>query len=167
MSTGALTLRGTELKGRQIVIRAQGTVTIEDNITYKNAKSSHFAELPQLIIISESGNIVIGENVERLDAWLIAKRGYVSTCGAVAGHWTDGLTASVCNKRLMVNGPVIADKIYLRRTFGESGSGDHDHPGVPAETFNLRPDVYLYGYSRTQGAGSISTMYTKELPPRL
>ena len=165
-TTGDITLAnpsGQSLSGKRIALRAQGNVTIADNITYGNGPYATAAELPQLVVIAESGNIVIAEGVTRLDAWLIAKNGYVSTCEVPSGvNWTSGLSALVCDKQLTINGPILARNLYLRRTYGDAAN-----PGTPAEILNLRPDVYLYGFSKTRNTGSIRTMYVKELAPRL
>ena len=165
-TTGDITLAnpsGQSLSGKRIALRAQGNVTIADNITYGNGPYATAAELPQLVVIAESGNIVIAEGVTRLDAWLIAKNGYVSTCGVPSGvNWTSDLSALVCDKQLTINGPILARNLYLRRTYGDAAN-----PGTPAEILNLRPDVYLYGFSKTRNTGSIRTMYVKELAPRL
>lgn len=165
-TTGDITLAnpsGQSLSDKRIALRAQGNVTIADNITYGNGPYATAAELPQLVVIAESGNIVIAEGVTRLDAWLIAKNGYVSTCGVPSGvNWTSDLSALVCDKQLTINGPILARNLYLRRTYGDAAN-----PGTPAEILNLRPDVYLYGFSKTRNTGSIRTMYVKELAPRL
>ena len=152
--------------GNRIVLKnPDATVRITGNITYSEGPHSSSASLPQLIIIAK--DIIVEEGVSRVDAWLISDNGYVSTCGAVNGtNWSEGLKESVCNNRLTVNGPIISDKLYLRRTFGESGDQPGSNPGTPAEIINLRPDAYLYGSSESQASGSIRTMNIKELPPR-
>ena len=87
----------------------------------------------------------------------------MSTCEVPSGvNWTSGLSALVCDKQLTINGPILAQNLYLRRTYGDAAN-----PGTPAEILNLRPDVYLYGFSKTRNTGSIRTMYVKELAPRL
>lgn len=163
---GDLTLGGGEIN-QKVVIRSTGTVTITGDITYANGPYASSSVVPQLIIIAK--NIVINDNVGRVDAWLVADTdgGYVSTCGAVSGtNWSDGLNATVCAGRLTVNGPIVADHLYLKRTFGESGDQPDNNPGTPAEIINLRPDAYLYASSQSQSTGSIRTMNIKELPPR-
>ena len=162
--TGDLVIDGGEVQGK-VVVQATGRVTITGDLTYANGPYASTKDLPQLIIIARE--IVIDEGVARVDAWLIAQNGYVSTCGAVSGtNWTEGLNATTCSGRLTVNGPIIAKHVYLRRTFGESGDQPDNNPGTPAETLNLRPDAYLYGSSQSQSTGSIRTMHLKELPPR-
>ena len=163
---GDLTLGGGEIN-QKVVVRSTGTVTINGDITYANGPYASSSVVPQLIIIAK--NIVINDNVGRVDAWLVADTdgGYVSTCGAVSGsNWSDGLNATVCAGRLTVNGPIVADHLYLKRTFGESGDQPDNNPGTPAEIINLRSDAYLYASSQSQSTGSIRTMNIKELPPR-
>lgn len=163
---------GTINKGRWIVLNApSSTVTITGNILYTSDTLQSARDIPQLIIIAK--NIIIADTVTRIDSWLVAKGattlvdGKINTCGTVGGVAlveTDPLTADICNQQLTVNGPVMANKLFLRRTFG-SGTGTAS--GDPAEIFNLRPDAYMWAASRSQSNGRIQTVYSTELPPRL
>lgn len=165
---GNISLNASDLSsGKAIVIKSTGTVTIKGNITYANNRYSSVAQLPQLII--SATNIVIDPSVGRVDAWLIAK-GYVSTCKSVniTNPWAD---AAGCGGQLIINGPIMANSLYLRRTYGAQHDGPSKnnpsmHPGTPAEIINLRPDVYLWGRGRSSETGSIRTMTIRELPPR-
>lgn len=160
---GNLTLDGGTIPaGTTVVIRATGRVTIAGDISYAPGPYSSSSDMPQLVIIAH--DIVIDGAVERVDAWLVAKDGYVSTCGAVASpsQWLDGITGSACDKKLTINGPVVANKLYLRRTHG-AVSGDRH---APAETLNLRPDTYLWARGQADSNASIRTTHVKELPPR-
>lgn len=147
------------------VVKTAGTVTITQDIISDDAtEHTTIAGLPQHIIIAK--NIIIQPEVTRVDAWLISQSedGYISTCGAV-GEMTNpfaGLTASICDRQLRITGPVIAEHLFLRRT---AGSG-RDDPGAPAEIINIRPDTYLWAYSKSMEISPIKTMYVRELPPR-
>ena len=147
------------------VVKTAGTVTITQNITSDDATQyTTIAGLPQHIIIAK--NIIIKPEVTRVDAWLISQSedGYISTCGVVSNPNEPfaGLSASVCNQQLRITGPVIAEHLFLRRT---AGSG-RDDPGAPAEIINIRPDTYLWAYSKSMEISPIKTMYVRELPPR-
>ena len=161
-STGNLTITGGEVPlGKTIIVKSTGTVTISDDVRYANGSIADTAQLPQLVIVAQ--NIIITDAALRVDAWLIARGGYVSTCNAVSGTWTDGLSSNACNAApLQINGPIIADHLYLRRTGGSDGAS----PNAPAEVLNLRPDTYLWAYGQTRNTTSIKTMYVRELPPR-
>jgi len=147
--------------GKTVILKVKGTVTIADNQTYNSdnggGKYKSILELPQLIIIANK--IVINSNVDTVDAWLIAKGtdGIIETCEIEAK------TVNECAKNLTVNGPVMAQKLYLRRT-GGSGSGSAS--GDPAEVFNLRADAYLWAIGRASGSVRVYTVNTTELPPR-
>lgn len=78
-------------------------------------------------------------------------------------HVNYRLSASTCNRELRVNGPVIAESLWLRRT---AGSGTGEASGDPAEVFNLRPDAYLWAKGQAQGRGIWQNTSAKELPPR-
>jgi hypothetical protein len=156
---GNITLNASELdQGKSIIIKATGTVTITDNQTYNDGPYTSTSQLPQLVIIAN--NIIINSNVTEVDAWLVATanaNSSIKTCDQV------GNTVDLCNQPLTVNGPVMANHLYLYRT---AGSGTDIHSGDPAEIFNLRPDVYLWAYNNASNSGKIQTTYITELPPR-
>lgn len=158
---------GSLAKGRWVVIYAPDrTVRISGDITYANGPFTVLEDIPQLVIIAR--NIDINASVTQIDSWLIAKplengsQGIINTCREKGT--TDGLTVSDCKNLLTVNGPVMANKLYLRRT---AGSGSAPTTGEPAERFNLRPDAYLWAYTRANTTLRANTVYVRELPPRL
>ncbi len=158
---GNLTIQGgTVQQGKTIVIRATGTVTIAGDLLYEAGPYTSSSAIPQLVIIAAS--IVVNDTVQNVNAWLVAPAGSVSTCGAVTGGWLAGINSTVCTQPLQINGPVVADRLYLRRTHG----GERANPGLPAEILNLRPDAYLWAYGQSRTSGAIKTTYTRELPPR-
>ncbi len=164
-AAGSLRLSGNVSSGKRIIIKTTGAVEITGNITYDNGPYSSLSAVPQLVISANS--IAISESVNEVNGWMIANRAsgsYVSTCGAVASAatWTSGLSSTVCNQPLRVNGVIVTNHLYLRRTFGAEKASRH----VPAETLNLRPDVYLWSSSESSDSGAISTMKIRELPPR-
>jgi hypothetical protein len=155
------------VKNQWIVINAPNTdVTITGDIKYENGSFQSIGQIPQMVIIAK--NIHIAANVGQVDAWLIAQgskaanTGILDTC-AISNDYTTKLSVNVCNAPLTVNGPVMAQELWLRRT---GGSGFDDASGDPAEVFNLRPDAYLWGYARASTSGRVQTVYTQELPPR-
>lgn len=155
-------------KGRWVVINDPGVdVTITSNLNYANNTLSQIDDIPQIVIIAR--NITIAPNVTNVDAWLIAvgtgANGYVNTCGSVpAGAPTSAnLNTGTCNTKLTVNGPVMANKLYMYRT---AGSGTGTAIDDPAEVFNLRADAYIWASAYSPGNGRVPTVSTKELPPR-
>lgn len=156
---------GTVQKGQSYVIRATGTVTISGDIHYTNAKLNSLTDIPQLIIIGQ--NIKIADTVTNIDAWLIAEgntdgsNGVLDTCGVMNGTVnnddTTALTTTMCNAPLTVNGPVMAQKLWLRRTGGDGQAS--------AEVLNMRADAYLWAFTQAKSSGKAITTYTKELPP--
>lgn len=153
---GNVTLQGGDNipKGRQVVVHANN-VTINNSIAYEDGYAN-LREIPQVIIIAE-GNISVAPDVERIDAWLIAKD-TLYTCNE-----RQALTIDVCNRELVMNGPVAANEVSLRRTHG---SDSEDNRDKPAELFNLRPDALLSAYARALGRDRAQTVYQVELPPR-
>lgn len=171
-----VTLTGTTIpRGNTIVIVASGTVTIDGNIIYEDIPYTNIRDIPQVIIRAPTINI--RNSATQVDAWLLATAidsdgdgdidnedapGILNTCSDVAID--ANLSANICNNRLMINGPVVADAVYLRRTAG-SGSLEAER-GEPAEVFNLRADAYLWANAYGSGTGRAQTVHTKELSPR-
>ncbi len=170
---GDLALQPSDLApGKSVILKVSGTVTIAGNQTYNPDNNGHKytsgSQLPQLVVVASK--IVINNNVTNVDAWLVAS-GVVETCntGSLTYQLSSSpvdlrLTSNKCNNQLTVNGPVIANQLWLRRT---AGSGPGVASGDPAEIFNLRPDTYLWLYARSLTGGHIQTVYNTELPPRL
>ncbi len=157
-----LTIQGGTLPaGRSVVIYAPNNdVTINGNLTYTTGALSSAGQVPQLVIIAR--NITVNESVSQVDAWLVARttgHGNIYTCNVS----TSALRSTNCTNRLTVNGPVISNKIHLRRTAGATRGAD---AARPAESFNLRPDAYLWGISQGADTGRIPTTMVRELPPR-
>lgn len=153
-------------RGKWIVINdPSATVTVTSNINYTNATFTGIDDIPQVVIIAN--NIIIAPGVTNVDAWLIAtgtgSNGYINTCGAVAAGSPSGINSNNCGNLLTVNGPVTANKLYLYRT---AGSGVGVDAGKPAEVFNLRGDAYLWASVYSASTDRLSTISTKELPPR-
>ncbi|MFZ1301015.1 MAG: hypothetical protein WAQ27_00310 [Candidatus Microsaccharimonas sp.] len=155
-------------KGKWVVINdPDATVTITTNINYTPGALTQIDDIPQVVIIAK--NIIIAESVTNVDAWLIAAGkapadGYINTCGTVtAGSPTSAtLNDNYCRNKLTINGPILANKLYMYRTAGsEPGT-----MGNPAEVFNLRADAYVWASVYSPGNGRIPTVNTKELPPR-
>lgn len=167
-------------------------------------------QIPQLIIIAH--DIDITANVSRIDAWLITDigdadknfatgGGSINTCaydnfsGFIYGQYITGpgvnnFDAKRCNRELIFNNPVIANKIILNRTAGAGTEVYGTSPDVfrpkfktpyrtktglevedrfysqRGEIFNLRADSYYWSYYQAQRNGILTTVFTKELPTR-
>jgi hypothetical protein len=146
-------------KSQWIIINAPtANVTINGNINYTSDTMTAIDQIPQVVIIAN--NIYIADSVTNVDAWLVAG-GYINTCSSVGT--TGALSSNICNQKLTVNGAVLAQKLYLRRTFG---SGVGNASGDPAEVFNLRADAYLWSMARANTNGHVQTVKNIELPPR-
>jgi hypothetical protein len=171
-TTGAITLATTTISpGKSIIILSDHTVTIAGDIAYGDGPYTNIRDIPQVVL--RAPQIDIANDAGVVNAWLLAvastegEEGVLNTCSYSGGESIaidKKLTANMCNNPLTVNGPVVADAIYLRRTAG-SGSNP-DARDDPAEIFNLRADAYLWGSGYGSGMSKARTVYTKELPPR-
>lgn len=140
---------------QNLTLYIDGDLNINGNITVDDSSLFAAAQLPNVVIVA-SGNITIDEGVDRVDATLIS-HGTLKTCDAPK----TSLSASVCNQKLVINGPVIAKNIALYRT-NTSPSGEH--LGA-AETIIYRSSALIVPYLQPQ-SGALTTEIERELPPR-
>lgn len=159
-SVGNTLARLPEAKGGGVVLIRDGNFTISDNIIVDNAGRTSAREITQVVIVAN--NIMIDEDVTRVDAWLVTpSTGSITTCPVAFSN----LNAGECNQKLTVNGAIHTGKLYLRRTAGANPPGA-DQLKEPAEVFNLRPDAQLWAYTYANKADYAQTDYIQELPPR-
>ncbi|MEI7689622.1 MAG: hypothetical protein WCI79_01495 [Candidatus Saccharibacteria bacterium] len=155
-AVGDVTLKASELpQSRSVIINSSGTVTIIGDQTYQGGSYDSIDKIPQLVIIA-AGDINIYADVTQIDAWLVANGGVINTCSDVP--ISVPLNSIICKNKLVVNGPISAQKLYLRRTFGDGKSS--------AETFNLRADALVWAANRATVSNGVRTVYSTELPPR-
>ena len=161
------------LGGSKGKLRVNGTLFIADNLIYPDSTTG-IAGIPKIELIAN--DIVINRNVQQIDPWVIAvgtngSNGRVSTCdeAAQAGNYFVPMSSAnlyggpsgICRNPLKFNSPVIADKVYLYRTY------DEQNGARAAETLNVRADNFLSSYV---GGGTTQPVATTdavvELPPR-
>jgi|GEM_PF-5308621 hypothetical protein len=92
-----------------------------------------------------------------------ARQMSIDVCGKYRNVETQ-VAGSAKTYGLVVNGPVIVDKLDLMRT---AGANTANKSSDPAEVFNLRADTYLWLYYQIQRTHSAQTTFTQEMPPRL
>lgn len=161
---GAVSVYGNVAQGTSVVIVSDGDITISDNIAYGSGTFVSLRDIPQVILIAK-GDIIIANTVTQVDAWLYAGD-TISTCDGPRSPYTNGLKATgVCDAgQLVINGPINAEHLQLRRTYGaDSSQGGLEQT---AEAVNLRSDAYLWATSQADKSKLITTVYTRELPAR-
>lgn len=159
--SGQITIEQSTLPaGRSIIIYAPNNdILIGGSQRYAETIAS-VEQIPQLVIIGR--NITIHESATEVSAWLVAKtagHGNIYTCNVAQAD----LRTTNCNDPLTVNGPVISNMLHLRRTGGAGAGADSVRA---AETFNLRPDAYLWGVQQTKATLKVPTAKVTELPPK-
>lgn len=118
-------------------------------------------EARQIVIIAD-GDIIIDENVTRIDAWIISG-GDINTCSINGVAQTAStLNSEKCTKQLTINGPVYAKSIYFSRTYGN----DSDSLGTPAEIIDSTPSTLIWSYNLSKEANTPNMTYLKELAHR-
>ena len=148
-------------KGTTVMLSINGKATIASNILYTEDPLADIEDIPQLIIMAN--NIDIDADVTRIDAWLIASspddgEGIISTCSGIT-HIRGDLDDKTCADKLFINGPTVANRYNLYRTYGVEV---YD----VAEELNLRSDAFLWAYGQSIGDGIIYTTYAQEQAPR-
>lgn len=152
-----------------------GTVTIDGNINVTDKTINAIGKASQVVIIANQ--IIIKDNVENIDAWLVARSttladamGVITTCNEIQSPYTKNLQlGDACSQhQLRINGAVIAKELQLRRTYGADKSLTNGL-SIPAEILDLRADAYMW--ARSVNASGVfnypmQTMFTTELPPR-
>ena len=144
-------------KGVTHVVRADGDIRINGNISYENTTYTTQSEIPKLLIYS-GGNITISCHVDRVDAIVIAE-GQVSTCDSY------DVNAAANSRQLMITGMVIADSLTLNRTYGAATGVNSS---VPAEIVNYDTSALLWGKGMADANDfeTFRTVYQHEIAPR-
>lgn len=150
-------------KGKQITLFVEGNVTITGDITYdKSWDSSNEDEIPYFALIVK-GNIIVSDNVTRLDGLYVAQPEDDNTRGVFATCQSDTL----CTQQLTVNGAVIAQELDLLRAYGSLGPCNSASPtcalSKPAEVFNFTPTMILGAPEFDADYGQVESIFS--LPP--
>lgn len=143
-------------KGITKVIKANGKLTINGNLSYADGYST-LEDIPKLILYA-TGDITIGCNVSRIDAVLISD-GDINTCNSA------DINASENSNQLIINGSVITNTLTLNRTYGAAKGANSI---IPAEIINYDATLYLWGANQTSVSASakFDSVYTREVAPR-
>ena len=173
----------------------RGTAIIDENMIINNAgRGDEFSTLDQLpTVLIFADDVIITENVTRLDAWIIlgvqhdmselsrdvhAATGYdgsgeLNTCGASSNGRSVTLisdyNSNICEKKLYINSPVYAKKLTLRRNHGAQYDPEEEGENgyiMRGEIFNMRPDIYYWTYYQAQRNSILTTVFSRELPVR-
>lgn len=176
------------------IVRVKGDLEINQNIILNTGNYDSIYHVPQVVIFVD-GNVKVDSSVTQIDAWLIIG-GNLDTCRefVTGGTEADAVNraSGVCSKQLAFNGPVMANSLSLRRSYGSDlkirrnnayqGSSalrnlnecdDNDNSGECSkrysvgEIFNFRADNYLWAYSQAgRYDSSYTESYSRELAPR-
>ena len=160
------------------IYHRSGNLNINTNITLNaNAPYANIYQLPQVILFVD-GDVNISSSVTQIDAWIIAA-GTINTCSDFRSRTTEAdainRRSDVCTSQLVFNGPVMAKRLTLNRSFGSDPGityrqgtfGAASDRQTPAEVFNYRTDAYLWAYAQAgRYDSSYTETYTRELAPR-
>jgi hypothetical protein len=177
-------LEGQKDKSLVFMVGENVTVELTNNIKTPSNYDT-ITELSQVVFTSEKKTgshakylVNIADAATRIDAWLINPTGAINTC-YYGGGGQDTPTAIIPGEpiqqhpcyanRLIVNGPVVAERFFLRRSGGQdqNPAGNPPMQSIAGETFNLRPDAYLWAMNQPGKANQkFTTVDIKDLPPR-
>lgn len=153
-----------------------GDTTITSNITAgSSGNSGAVGDLSQAVIVV-NGNLTINSNVTHVDAWLLVSGTLYTSDRPVTESAISKQGIGDTENALVINGPVRANEIKLRRTAGSgfkspmNSLGNLNNPNeqfrMPAETFRLTPDTYVWSYYNSLDKGKVQTVYLREVAPR-
>ena len=165
---------GDGVNDNTLIIYVTGDLTIDQNIclgtgcsndptklrTYNTISTNASAKLPQIIIFAN--NVYVTQDVNRIDAWLIVPNGTIDTCkGFNIGNNLAARDAKQrytdygnCYKTLVVNGPIYANNIALKRTAG------NNHGFAPDDNIDvLDRSLGSTGECTTDRNGNINNRY--------
>ncbi|MBR2997004.1 hypothetical protein IKF33_01010 [Candidatus Saccharibacteria bacterium] len=165
-NTNTVNIGNVDGFGGKTAIITSGDVNITGNIVADNGSFVSNSTVSQHIIISTGGNINIHQNVDNVDAWLIAPKGSINTCTKDDHqNYSDAgsFNTDTCNKKLTINGIIASKNFNPKRTAGmETTEGN-----TAAERVVFNPTAYLWSYQQaTRKAGQANVVYTRELAPR-
>lgn len=153
-----------------------GNTTITSNITAgSSGNSGAVGDLSQAVIVV-NGNLTINSNVTHVDAWLLVSGTLYTSDRPVTESFISSRGIGDTENALVINGPVRANEIKLRRTAGSGFKSPMNSLGdlkrlneqfrMPAETFRLTPDTYVWSYYNSLDKGKVQTVYLREVAPR-
>ena len=169
---------GTLIRGTFTVVNSEKNITISGNIeTRENEVMEHLSQTPKAVIFAND-TIYINCNVTRIDALLVANT--VVTCNpniSENDNLNDKIKAKINNRensnQLIVNGAVVANRLYANRTYGAARGANSI---VPAEIVNFDPTLYLWGgvagnksdgqSDKPTANNNMETTYIHEIAPR-
>lgn len=163
-TTGSLTIHGTMPAGSKQVYVVDGDVDIDADLKYPDA-FGNTADIPSLVIISKH-NVHAWAATTQIDG-IIEAIGNGSSTGIFYTCWPKPAqeTISTCASNLTINGSVMSAGLDLYRTAGNDGNTPASRK-VPAEKFNLSPEVYITNALNGSSTQSVTTNNVRELAPR-
>ncbi|MBQ6605726.1 hypothetical protein IJH66_01945 [Candidatus Saccharibacteria bacterium] len=145
------------------IFYSPGNMEVTRNMVTTANNISALSDISTFILIAD-GDIIIDQDVTRLDAWIIAQ-GTLNTCSINGVAQTPGssdFNSDTCSQPLEINGPVYADNIVLSRTSG----ADYSSLSSPAERIDYNSSFLLWSYFQSSRGKFPQTVYLKELSPR-
>lgn len=156
------------------IVAMSGTLNITENIPLSVTSTMYptIYDLPQTVIFVD-GDVNISGNVTEVNAWIIAT-GALNTCSDYKPGETqttvqnyDNTDSATCSKQLKIVGPVFANKVNLRRSYGSDPTLVDSWRYTPGEIFNLSAINYLWAYAQAgRYKSSYTEAYVRELAPR-
>ena len=153
------------------VVYAKGNITINKGITYSGSYTD-LTKLPKVVVYGQ--NIIIGCDVTRIDALLIADEKVV-TCDNIDGKLSEAkenaekhINDKLNSNQLTINGAIVTKVLIANRTYGAASGADSI---IPAEIIDFDPTLYLWGTANNgNGSGGgdnkLEVTYLHELAPR-
>ena len=141
---------------QRLTIIVDGNVQINNNISY-DTNYVNRSGIPSFALIA-TGNIYVAEGVNQLDGLYVSNRTF-STCSNGSTLFNPALTKDTCKNQLTINGALVANEVYFRRTKGNVGDP------TPAEQLSFLPELYLSPPPSTSTLVDLTRTGFLDLPP--
>ena len=141
---------------QRLTIIVDGNVQINNNISY-DTNYGNRSGIPSFALIA-TGNIYVAEGVNQLDGLYVSNRTF-STCSNGSTLFNPALTKDTCKNQLTINGALVANEVYFRRTKGNVGDP------TPAEQLSFLPELYLSPPPSTSTLVDLTRTGFLDLPP--
>ncbi len=141
---------------QRLTIVVNGNVQINQNISYDTTYGNR-SGIPSFALIA-TGNIYVAEGVTQLDGLYVSNKTF-STCSNGSTLFNPALTKDTCKNQLTINGALVANEVYFRRTSGNVGNP------TPAEQLSFLPELYLSPPPSTSTLVDLTRTRFLDLPP--
>jgi hypothetical protein len=170
--SSGLRISGNVGVGKNVVIINANNVDVNvvGDVNYASSGITNIANIPSLTVVTRN-NIKVMSSVNALAGLWTTTGGTFYSCGdaSVSGSAsTDFNVTAKCDRKLVINGAIIANQTRWWRTAGPNNLSEQNNAGkLPAEVVRYHPGLYLQNYAQTlKMQRNLKTIMLREVAPR-